>query len=87
MGCGAAEATGLGFVCFVVSTLVFCQPTELIWAFLFRKFSILLPPLQFTPSAVRYNDRNVLENHHASTGWTLLFKVSRHTTKYITRLE
>ena len=79
MGCGAAEATGLGFVCFVVlnlrvlsanrvdfglfcfinlqwdavlqklawalfvlllSTFVCCQPTELIWAFLFHKFSI-----------------------------------------------
>ena len=30
MGCGAAEATGLGVV---LSTLVFYQPTELIWAF------------------------------------------------------
>ena len=43
MRCGSAEATGLDFVCFVVSTLVCCQPTELIWAFLFHKFSILLP--------------------------------------------
>ena len=36
MGCGAAEATGLGFVC--------CQPTELIWGFLFQKFSNFTPP-------------------------------------------
>ena len=54
-------ATGLGFVCWsdgmwccrsdwsglcLLSTLVCCQPTELIWAFsfLFHKFSNLLPP-------------------------------------------
>ena len=36
LGCGAAEATGLGyFFCFFV-TLVCCQPTKLIWAGLFH---------------------------------------------------
>ena len=54
---GTAEATGLGFVCFVVSTLVCSHPTELILGFfLFHIvyhilyhiyfFSILLPPPQ-----------------------------------------
>ena len=40
--CGAAEATDLVVVFFfsLLSTLVCCQPTELIWAFLFHKFSI-----------------------------------------------
>ena len=42
MGCCAAEATDLGFVCFVV---INCQPTELIWAFfLFHNFSNFTPP-------------------------------------------
>ena len=41
MGCGAAEATALGFVCYVVIN-VCCQPTECwFWAFFFIK---LLPP-------------------------------------------
>ena len=34
MGCGAAEATGLNFVCFVVINPRM-QSTDLIWAFLF----------------------------------------------------
>ena len=33
IGCCAAEATGLGFFFFLLSTLVCYQPTELIWAF------------------------------------------------------
>ena len=44
---GAAEATGLGVVCFVVSTLVCCQPTELILGgggFEIKIFQFLLPP-------------------------------------------
>ena len=36
MGCGAAEATGLGFVCFVVDLGFFC----------FINFPILPPPPQ-----------------------------------------
>ena len=36
IGCGAAEATGLGFVCLLLSTLVCYQPTELIWAYIFQ---------------------------------------------------
>ena len=53
MGCGAAEATGLGFVCFVVTGLgVVCfvafnplcfLPTELIWVSFFVP-SISNPP-------------------------------------------
>ena len=44
-GMRAAEATGLGFVCFVVSTLMCCQPTELISGFFFvLNFPFLLPP-------------------------------------------
>ena len=50
MGCGAVEATGLGFFCFVVINpcVVSCQPTELFWVdfglFCFISFPILLPP-------------------------------------------
>ena len=44
MGCSAAEATGLGFVCFIVINPLCCQPTELIWVFLFHKLSNLPPP-------------------------------------------
>ena len=33
LGCSATEATGLGFVCFVVSNLLCYWPIELIWAF------------------------------------------------------
>ena len=43
MVCDAAEASGLGFVCFVV--IVRCQPTELILGFfLFHKYSNFTPP-------------------------------------------
>ena len=43
---GLAEATSLGFVCFVViNPRVLCQPTELILGFFFFvNFSIFLPP-------------------------------------------
>ena len=41
--CGSAEATGLGFVYFVVINPC-VQPTELISAFLFHKFSNFTPP-------------------------------------------
>ena len=44
MGC-AAEATGLGFVCFVGINPVCCQPAELILGFFsFINFPILLSP-------------------------------------------
>ena len=45
MGCGAAEATGLGFVCFVVINPGVLSPRELIQAFLFHKFSNFNPLL------------------------------------------
>ena len=45
MRCGAAEATGLGFVVLLLSTLVWCQPTELILGlFCFINVPILPPP-------------------------------------------
>ena len=57
MGCGAAEATGLGFVCFVVSTVVCCQPTELILRF-------FVPQLLQSPQVVclefQYLSANIL---------------------------
>ena len=43
MGCGDAEATGLGFVCCVVINPCVLS-TELIWAFLFQNFSNFTPP-------------------------------------------
>ena len=48
MGCGAAKATGLGFV-LLLSTLMCCQPTELIWAYFCHIFSSFTP-LRFKPS-------------------------------------
>ena len=46
MGCGVAEATGLGclFCCYQPS--LFCQLSELIWGFFFllHKFSNFIPP-------------------------------------------
>ena len=41
----------------LLSTLVCCQPTELIWGFLFRKFSYFTPP---PPQAGRHGDAAVL---------------------------
>ena len=44
IGCGAAEATDLGFVCFVINPCVLLA-TELIWVFFcFINFQILPPP-------------------------------------------
>ena len=47
---GAAEATGLALFVLLLSTLVCCQPTELIWAFLFINFFVLSPPPQLSSS-------------------------------------
>mgnify|MGYP003571746643 CR=1 FL=1 len=45
MGCGAAEATGLGFVCFVVINPCVLSANRVdLGFFLFHKFPILLPP-------------------------------------------
>ena len=47
MGCGAAEATGLGFVCFVViSPCVLSANRVDLGFFCFINFPILLPPPQ-----------------------------------------
>ena len=48
MGCGATEATNLGFVCLLLSTLMCCQPTEF-WLFLFVCLFYKFP--HFTPRA------------------------------------
>ena len=73
MGCGAAEATGLGFVLLFL-ILMFCQPTELILGFLFYKFSNLPPPPRFYTvfggelgGGEILNDLNVLD-----LGWRVL---------------
>ena len=50
MGCGAAEVTGLGFVCRVVSQRCW------FWAFMFHKFFNLPPP----QSLVRLKEERVL---------------------------
>ena len=48
--CGAAEATGLGFI-LLLSTLVCCQPTELILGFFcFINFPMLHPQTSFQVS-------------------------------------
>ena len=52
MGCGVAEATGLGFVCFVVVINLFSQPTEILGN-VFHKFSNLTPPPTHTDHPLR----------------------------------
>ena len=45
MGCGAAEANGLGFVCFVIlNPRVLLDKVDLAVFFLFHLFPILPPP-------------------------------------------
>ena len=63
MRCGAAEATGLGFVFLLLSTLVCCQPTELIWAFMFHQLSFffLPPPLPPGPDNTLSLKKNTIE--------------------------
>ena len=43
-GCGAAESTCLALFVLLLSTLVYCQPTELIWVFFFINFQFYPPP-------------------------------------------
>ena len=44
MGCGAAEATGLGFVCFVVINSRVLSENRVYFGLLFHKFSNFTPP-------------------------------------------
>ena len=74
MGCGAAEAAGLGFVCFVVinSRVLLGDRVDfgLVFFFLFfffHKTSILLspaPPLFFTPSQGLHISLSLLKDKH-----------------------
>ena len=49
MGCGAAEATGLGFVCFVVTNPCVLSANKVdLGFFCFKIFPILLPPPPFS---------------------------------------
>ena len=56
---GAAEATGLGFV-LLLSTLMCCQPRQLIWAFLFYILFNFTPPPQTLKT--QYNGLKTITN-------------------------
>ena len=62
MGCSAAEATGQALFVLLLSTLVCCQPTELIWAFCFINFPLIPPSLSFhhRPALSRLGPRAAL---------------------------